>query len=77
VDCRGQERDLLQRGFEALQTLELERVEQLSEAGQALASSYSSALAGLPAAAEELKGMVAVLGGRRGGPGPLGSSGCQ
>jgi hypothetical protein len=60
---QDQERDLLQRGFEALQTLELERVAQMSQAGQALASSYSSALSGLPAAAEELKGMVAMLGG--------------
>ncbi|WIA39345.1 hypothetical protein OEZ86_005457 [Tetradesmus obliquus] len=59
---QDQERELLQRGFDSLQALEQERVAALMQAGQALAESYSSAVAGMPAAAAMLQGMLGGLG---------------
>lgn len=60
---QDQERQLLQRGFDVLQSLEQERVSQLAAAGTALAAAYASAVAGLPAAADSLRGMLQGLGG--------------
>jgi hypothetical protein len=59
---QDQERELLQRGFATLQDLEQERVAALMQAGKALAESYSSAVAGMPAAAAMLQGMLGELG---------------
>jgi hypothetical protein len=62
ISLQDQERELLQRGFDTLQDLEQERVAALMQAGQALAESYSSAVAGMPAAAAMLQGMLGGLG---------------